>query len=363
MLLRAALNALPPATRPSAPTTSASTASQVGAPSPSSSPLPVGGLGRGLDVRGRRVVPALGGGELDLRRGLVGVRRPDPADDLAVAVGLERLERELVSGLSGTPTERPKSWNWPGPIRPSHPLAGPGDRVHPVGHLLAVSSVTGSASFFPSTFAVQPGTGSVDANCEARRGTGPRPCGRGVVALVRHAHVEPGEAPGRHLVGLQRHVGLGGGRRSQRGGGAGDGNGSSHWCSSLDGRRVGVSATRADGGGARPGQAGGQQGAAARQREAAPAPPAHSANAGGRPARRTARRARRHRRPGSARAPAARAEQRRGEVCQRLAGSDAARPERQDERRPARPGPCAAARAYEGPARARSPDRHLEPAE
>ena len=70
----------------------------------------------------------------------------------------------LVSGLSGTPTERPKSWNCPGPIFPSGPL--------PVQVIVSTRSVTcspssfvtGCASFFLTTLAVQPGTGWVDTN-------------------------------------------------------------------------------------------------------------------------------------------------------------------------------------------------------
>ena len=88
--------------RPSAPTISATIAR----------PLPSSSVGRGRRVRSRAGVAvaaawsargalsAAAAVDGDDRGGVVGVLGADPAHDLAAAVGLQRLERQLVAGLA-----------------------------------------------------------------------------------------------------------------------------------------------------------------------------------------------------------------------------------------------------------------------
>ena len=72
------------------------------------------------------------------------------------------MKVRLDPALSGTATDKPKSWNWPGPIPPCPPAAVQ-VTVSTRSVIFSPSSFTcGLASLTRATFAVQPGTGSVD---------------------------------------------------------------------------------------------------------------------------------------------------------------------------------------------------------
>ena len=164
--------------------------------------------------RGRRPSPARR--ERDGRRRLVGVRRADPAHDLAALVGLERLEGQRVAGLALR--ARRATGRSPG--------TGRGAIASRCRSAVHVTRATWSETSRPST-----SIGVVEPLArDLRRPAGDRLVRRGddagrqldvdldrarVVALVRHADVEPREAARGRGGGLDGDVGPGRGRRAR----------------------------------------------------------------------------------------------------------------------------------------------------
>ena len=145
---------------------------------------------------GRRARRRAAGLERDDRGGLVGVRRADPADDLAVVVGLQRLEGELVARLAlGICSDSAKSWNCAGRDQPCLPSPVQVIRRDLLGRLAGPRRSIGLAAL-ARTLTFQPGHGLVGGGDEAGRELDVDLHRAGVVALVGHAHVEPREAAG-----------------------------------------------------------------------------------------------------------------------------------------------------------------------
>ena len=164
-----------PTARPSAPTISATIARPL--PPSSSVVADVRSAATGVAVAGRGgAVLGRGRGHGDDRGGVVGALGADPAHDLAAAVGLQRLEGQLVAGLAGDlARERPKSWKAPGGIASSSPSAVQVIVLDALGDLAVVGLDRRRRACSVVTLTRPAGDGLVGRGLRSRPGTGPRP--------------------------------------------------------------------------------------------------------------------------------------------------------------------------------------------